>query len=110
MKSSRLTSRDRVNRALERRDHDRVPRNENVWRETMERWKGEGLAGDEEFAERLCDDFAGLCWSWPVPFPDRHELLEETAETQVIRGSMGKVERHWKHRSGTPEHATRLCG
>ena len=75
----------------------------------MERWKREGLTGDEEFAERLRDDFAGLCWSWPVPFPGRHEVLEETAETQVVRDSMGKIERHWKHRSGTPEHIEFGC-
>ena len=109
MTATELTNRERVNRALERRDHDRIPRNEHVWRETMERWKGEGLSSDEEFATLLRDDLAGLCWSWPVPFPGRHIVLDETPETRDVRGAMGKIERHWKNKSGTPEHIEFDC-
>ena len=43
-----LTGRERVNRALERRDHDRIPRWDHPWPETLERWRGEGFEGDDE--------------------------------------------------------------
>jgi len=41
-----LTSCERVNRMMERRDHDRIPRHESFWAETITRWQGEGLEGD----------------------------------------------------------------
>lgn len=96
---------------LERRDHDRIPRHDGYWPETIERWKREGLDGDAETVYRdwLRDDIAGVCWSWPVPFPGRNEVLREDDETQVVRGTQGKVERRWKHKQGTPEHIEFGC-
>ncbi|MDA0321630.1 MAG: hypothetical protein O2923_02790 [Verrucomicrobia bacterium] len=104
-----MTSRERVNAAMQRRDHDRIPRNDGPWPETYERWKQEGMQNDEAFERVLRRDFSGLCWTWPVPFPGRHEVLEETDETQLVRGSMGKIERSWKDKSGTPEHVDFDC-
>ena len=43
-----LTSRERVNRMMERRDQDRIPRHESFWPETITRWAGEGLVGGAE--------------------------------------------------------------
>ncbi|MBI4024095.1 MAG: hypothetical protein HY360_03885, partial [Verrucomicrobia bacterium] len=89
-----LTSRERMTRMLERRDHDRVPRHDGYWPETIERWKGEGLDGDYQTVLRLLGgDISGVCWSWPVPFPNRNEVLAEDERTKVVRGSLGKVER-----------------
>jgi hypothetical protein len=63
-----LTPRERMHRMLERRDHDRVPRSDGYWPETITRWQGEGLAGDEETVYGLLGrDVDGICWSWPVP-------------------------------------------
>jgi len=105
-----LTSRERMRRMLERRDHDRIPRHDGFWPETIARWQGEGLAGDAAAVLRqLQDDLGLVCWSWPVPFPGREEILSEDAETKVVRGSQGKVERMWKNRSGTPEHVNFGC-
>jgi len=102
-----LTSRERVNRALSRLDHDRVPRRDSPWPETLERWKGEGFDGD--FDRWLGSDFENVCWSWPAPFPGQREVLSEDDNTQVIRDSMGKIQRTWKHKFGTPEHISFDC-
>lgn len=109
-KPDRLTSRERMLRMLERRDHDRIPRHDQYWPETIARWKKEGLEGDGQTVLNLLkSDVAGVGWCWPVPFPGRYEVLQEDEQTRVVRGSMGKVERLWKNRSGTPEHIEFGC-
>jgi uroporphyrinogen decarboxylase len=102
-----LTSRERVNRALSRQDHDRVPRRDGPWPETLERWEHEGFEGD--FQEWLGSDLDGICWSWPKPFPGQREIVSEDEDTQVIRDEMGKVQRTWKHKFGTPDHISFDC-
>jgi len=108
--SSELSGRERFLRMLEHRDHDRIPRHDSYWPETIQRWQTEGLDGDGSTVHQLLrDDLGGVCWSWPVPFPGRYEVISEDDETRVVRGPMGKVERRWKNRSGTPEHISFDC-
>lgn len=105
-----MTGRERMTRMLERRDHDRIPRHDGYWPETIERWQKEGLEGGWDDALRLLEsDVSGVCWSWPVPFPGREEILSEDEETKVFRGSMGNVTRVWKNKWGTPEHISFDC-
>lgn len=105
-----LTSQERVNRAFARKDHDRVPRTDSFWSETISRWKDEGLAGDAQTVlEMLGNDFHGLCWVWPSIFPGQDTLIEEDAQTRIIRDSQGKRVRYWKEKSGTPEHLGFEC-
>lgn len=110
MSGSGLTSRERMHRMLERRDHDRIPRSDGYWPETIARWQEEGLAGDEDIVYGLLGrDVDGVCWSWPVPYPGRREVLEEDARTELVLGTMGNRERVWKNKSGTPEHVAFGC-
>ena len=105
-----LTSRERVNRMMERRDQDRIPRHESFWPESITRWQGEGLEGGEPAVlEMLESDFAGLCWCWPSPYPGQETKIEENDETVVIRDGQGKLVRFWKNKSGTPEHLGFEC-
>lgn len=105
-----LTSQERVNRAFARKDHDRVPRHESFWGETITRWKEEGLTGDAQTVlDMLGNDFQGLCWVWPSIFPGQDTLIEEDAQTRVVRDSQGKRVRYWKEKSGTPEHLGFEC-
>lgn len=105
-----MGGRERMTRMVERRDHDRIPRHDGYWPETIARWQKEGLVGDGTAAlRRLQSDVTGICWSWPVPFPGREEVLSEDAETRVVRDSQGKTERHWKNKWGTPEHIAFGC-
>ena len=105
-----LTSRERVNRMMERREQDRIPRHESFWPETLTRWEGEGLVGGREAVlEKLGSDFADVGWCWPAPFPGEERMVSETDETKVMRDQHGKLVRYWKHKSGTPEHLGFEC-
>jgi len=106
----KLTSRERVNRAMEHKDQDRVPRYESFWGETITRWQGEGLVGGADAVlDLLGADIAGLCWNWPAPFPGTSQIVSEDAETQIVRDAFGATARFWKGRSGTPEHVGFEC-
>ena len=105
-----LTSRERVTRMMERRDHDRIPRHESFWSETITRWQGEGLDGDASTVLGLLEsDFHGICWCWPEAFPGTAKTVSEDAETKVVRDGQGKLVRYWKNKSGTPEHLGFEC-
>ncbi len=106
--AAEMTSVERVNAFLDRRDQDRIPRADGYWRETIERWKSEGMA-EGEHETLLRRDFAHAGWSWPVPYPGRREVLEEDDETVVILDRMGNTQRWWKNRSGTQEHIAFGC-
>lgn len=108
--TAKMTSAERFAAFLSRREHDRIPRFDGYWPETIERWQHEGLDGSAETVLGLLrSDIGGVCWTWPVPFPDQHEVLEEDEQTQLVRTNMGKIERHWKSKSGTPEHIEFGC-
>jgi len=107
MNATTLTSRERVNRAMEHRDHDRVPRFDQIWPETLARWQSEGLSGD--LAAMFGWDIDWLAWLTPTPFPGRSEAIAETDETRDERNAWGASVRVWKNRSGTPEHLGWTC-
>jgi uroporphyrinogen decarboxylase len=105
-----LSSRERVQRMFARQEQDRVPRHESFWQETITRWQSEGLQGrTDAVLDMLGNDFRGLCWSWPAPFPGQSEVISEDEKTQVIRDAFGATGRFWKGRSGTPEHIGFEC-
>lgn len=105
-----LTSRERVNRMMERRDHDRIPRHETFWEDTIKRWQGEGLVRDHHAVlDLLGSDFGWLCWCWPAPFPGSETVVSEDAYTRVTRDNRGKLVRYWKNKCGTPEHLGFEC-
>ncbi|MBL4700669.1 MAG: hypothetical protein JKX85_05360 [Phycisphaeraceae bacterium] len=100
-----LTSRQRMTRMLQRQDHDRIPRHDGYWPETIARWNQEGFEGDAETAlQRLGGDVAQIVCAWPRPFPGSEKILEEDEKTKVVQDDMGQVKRVWKDRWGTPEH------
>ncbi len=107
-----LTSKERVVRALERRDHDRAPRHDSYWGETIRRWEKEGLRGGGEAALRqLGGDLHGLCGIyWPAPFPGRNEKVHEDERTVTTTDFYGQTIRQFKDRETTPEHAGWECG
>ena len=105
-----MTSQERVNRMFARQDHDRVPRFDSYWNETITRWQGEGLKGDaNQVLEMLGADLHGIGGTWPAPYPGRNEVVREDAETRDIRDAHGKIVRYWKSKSGTPEHLGFEC-
>ncbi|MDP6506535.1 MAG: uroporphyrinogen decarboxylase family protein, partial [Planctomycetota bacterium] len=57
----------------------------------------------------LRGDFHRLCWSSPMPFPGRREVIEDDGRTQLIGHGWGGTVRSWKSKSGTPEHIGFEC-
>lgn len=105
MAAARLTSQERVNRMFARQDHDRVPRHETLWPETLDRWNTEGFSGDEAaLLKWLGSDFHWIARSDPVPYPGRRDVIQDEGETLIVRDHYGALLRCWKERSGTPEH------
>ena len=103
--SAKLTPCERVNRCLSHLDHDRFPRHEIFWDETLVRWEKEGLVGGEaEVLNLLEGDFHRMCWIWLHAFPGQVEVIEENPETRIVRDENGALLRLWQGRSGTPEH------
>ncbi|MCB8932894.1 MAG: hypothetical protein M9921_05265 [Fimbriimonadaceae bacterium] len=107
MRTSRLSSRERVARMFKRQDHDCIPRADSFWTETSERWRNEGQEGD--LNAFLGTDFKALSWSDPRPFPGQKRLVSEDGRTQTFVDEWGNTVRYWKHRSGTPEHVAFGC-
>lgn len=104
-----LTSQERVIRALERRDHDRVPRHESFWWDTIRRWEGEGLKGGQDaILKELQSDFHSIGWCWPAPYP-QNELIKDEGACKIVRDPFGAILREWTDRQGTPEHISFEC-
>ncbi len=100
-----LTHRQRVQRMFNRDDHDRVPRHESFWSDTITRWETEGLVGGTQGVLDLLDgDFQGICWVWPQCFPGEEYTVSQDDQTRIVRDGQGKTVRYWRHRMGTPEH------
>ena len=106
-----LTSRERVQCAIERKPHDRVPRFDTFWEDTLRRWSNEGLIGGEDGAhEALGADMIRLTpFIWPAPFPNRREVLSGERNTLKIRDEWGGIVREFTDHQTTPEHLAWEC-
>ena len=99
-----LTGRERVSRMFLRQDHDRVPRHDTYWEETISRWQREGLDGDGNSVLDLLDsDFRPICWSRPKPFPGLNDVIAEDQATLTLRDCFGNIVRFRKTGDGAPE-------
>jgi len=110
MKAS-MTSRERVNCAMTHKPHDRVPRFDTFWDDTLNRWAKEGLVGGEDAAhEALQADMIRLTpFIWPAPYPDRREILSRDGNTLKIRDEWGGIVRVFTDHQTTPEHLSWDC-
>ena len=106
-----MTSKERVNAAIERRPHDRVPRHETFWEDTIKRWSREGLTGGREEAwAALGSDMAAVSpFPWPSPYTGRHEVISEDASTRIFKDEWGATLRLFKDHQTTPEHLGWEC-
>ncbi len=111
MSTTTLTSRQRVNRAIHHQDHDRVPRHDSYWAETIERWQREGLTGnDRTVYDWLGSDIDMLSGGDIRTFPVQPtQIIEENEQVIVQRNEWGATLQQWKNRAGTPEHLTFDC-
>ncbi len=101
-----MTPRERVGNLLERKPVDRAAFHENIWPETLANWRAAGYIGNEENAQDHFEMEIRLAgWINSQAHYDRgDEVVSEDEETRLLRNGNGALLRHWKHKSGTPEH------
>lgn len=102
-----MTGRERVTCAMEHRDHDRVPRYDAFWDETIDRFRKEGMLSAPE--DLFNFDVDKLNQYTPVPFPGRHEVIRRDVDTTDFVNGYGAMHRRWNRRSGVPEHLGNEC-
>ncbi|MGC9450075.1 MAG: uroporphyrinogen decarboxylase family protein [Oceanipulchritudo sp.] len=106
-----MNSRDRVKAAFEHKPHDRVPRHDTYWDDTIRRWSGEGLTGGrEEALAVLGSDMQCVSpFPWPSPYPGRDETVSEDDKTRIFKDEWGATLRLFKDHQTTPEHLGWEC-
>lgn len=103
MKTTTMTSGERILRAFEHREGDRVPITDSPWKSTLERWHREGLPTDLHWAEYFDLDSVGHIRVDNRPrFPV--EVVQETKEWVIRKTVWGATQKHFKHRGGVPEY------
>jgi uroporphyrinogen decarboxylase len=102
-----LTGQQRVIRMLRRQDHDRVPRFEAFWDETLPAWRDQGMTGTP--ADRFSFDFHRLVRLQHGPYPGRRDVISQDGSTRLVVTSWGSTERQMIDRSGAPEHHGFAC-
>jgi uroporphyrinogen decarboxylase len=101
-----MSSRERVQAALDRRPVDRLPCHEGFWSETVGRWRDEGHLGKDEWPEDHFD-LDIRCGGWPNHVVDMDfvpVVLEETEETKLTLDGNGAKLRWMKNKGNCPEH------
>ena len=96
-----MTSRERVRRAIARREPDRVPVHDSPWGATVARWRTEGLPADQSPADFFGYEVRGLGGNLTPRLPTR--ILSEDDEYITETTPWGGVRRNHKDRSTTPE-------
>jgi len=101
-----MTSRERIRRIIMRRPVDRIGVHESFWSDTQRAWAALGhVKEDEPLADHFGLDIRMAGWPNLVADLDAgQQIVEETAETKLVRNGNGALLRWWKHKSGTPEH------
>lgn len=96
-----MNSRERVRRALDFREPDRIPMLDGAWDSTIHRWHGEGLPEDCPLEEYFDFDIRYQNYDGLAQFET--EVIEETEEYIIDRSPAGTIRRDWKFRASTPE-------
>lgn len=97
-----MTSRERVLKAFNHEEADRIPIHDGPWAATIKRWRAEGLPTDISPAEHFGFEIVRLLDADTTPrFPV--QLVEEYEEYEVHTTPYGGLRRDHKDYSTTPE-------
>ncbi len=95
-----MTSRERISRALNHQEADRVAIQDAIWKTTEARWRREGLpdgvSPGGHFGFEMVRGGADTSFRFPV------DVLEETDEYRIHRDANGRVGKDWKDQTSTP--------
>lgn len=107
-----MTSRERIKTILALELPDRMGVHEAFWGETIrDYWVNEGYPEGTPPGEFFGWDIAGVAGTWfdLSPVRGQDETVEETEEWRAAKGAWGATLKHWKSKSGTPEHLAYDC-
>lgn len=96
-----MTSRERVQLALQRKVGDRIPIHDSPWGTTVARWHNEGLPKDKSPEQYFGFEFRGFGGDNSLQLPSK--VFEETDEYVVATNSDGAKMKNWKGKTSTPE-------
>ena len=96
---------ENINGLISGRNYERVGVFDHFWAEALQNWPDEGRYSSDDVHDHFDLDLR-VVWG-PVdllPLLGHSETLEESDEWIVTRNGAGAALKHWKHRTGTPEH------
>ena len=96
-----MTSQERIRRAYDHKEADRVPITDSPWAGTLARWKREGMPADADWRDVFDVD---KVFSLGVDITPRYEqkILEETDEYQIVTTQWGVTLKNFKEQDSTP--------
>lgn len=98
-----MDSRERILTTLRGEIPDRIGRADSIWSETIQRWKNEGLAEDQDIGDLLGFDFYGMAFcDATLRLPT--EVFEDNDEYVLHRDANGVTRKDFKHESGHTPH------
>ncbi len=96
-----MTSRERVLKAINHEEADRVPIHDGPWGTTIARWQEEGLPEGVSANAHFGYEFWGSWCDNSLQLPT--EVLEDTDEYSIAKTGDGNVWKNWKGKTSTPE-------
>ena len=100
-----MDSRERILRALDHKEADRITIHDSPWQQTVERRHTEGLPRDTTPADHFGYELINIGRDTTPRFPT--EILETTDEFIVQRIGTGAVNRNLRDHATTPELVSR---
>ena len=101
-----MTGKERIARILKRQPVDRIGLFEHFWGDTLKRWQEQGhIRAGESLADHFGFDM-DTCWcfSFVANLDFTPVVIEENAETRLMRDGNGALLRRHKLHDTTPEH------
>jgi uroporphyrinogen decarboxylase len=102
-----MNSREIIDRLIRGKQAERVGFYDSPWGDTLEKWIHEGHMKKEgdDLISHFGFDMCGVGgWFDNLPIQGYSEVIEESDEWITKRNGAGASLKHWKHKSGTPEH------
>lgn len=96
-----MTSRERIELALNHKEPDRVPIQDSPWSSAIHRWQKECLSQDISAAEYFDFEMVGIGADCTPRFPT--EVLEKNEQFIISRTSTGAINKNFRDHSTTPE-------
>lgn len=103
---STMTTHERVSRMYQHREADRVPLMDYAWKETVSRWRSEGMPTDDYYGYFDLDKTAYISLDNSPRYPV--QVLEETEDYVVKTTPWGATRRNWRTMTSTPENLSFL--